>query len=154
MLVYLKRVTFDIDKVSCISIEETDRAVDVVLYLENSRHVIHRLNINGTEEYSDIKSVELIKEFYDQLILEVLRRDRTGNLSKRGENFKHLELKLDNIVDNFKNYFLTNEEYLRLNNESLNIETFSEALEVRNKIEGISKEVYDNAVYEISRLFK
>lgn len=154
MLVYLKRVTFDHDTVRCISIEETEKSIDIVMYLDNSRHVLHRIDLTKSNDYADIVSAELIKEFYDQLMVEMYRRVKSNQLSKNGENFKHYEKELDKIVNNFKNWFITNEEYNKLSNDRLNVETLEEAFEIRDKIDELSQKIYNEAVYAIDRLFK
>lgn len=100
-LVILESVTFDIEKLSSISIDETDKVMQVALYLENSRHVLHSINNLKSADSSQILEAKLLKTFYDTVILEVLRSGRQGRLSNNCWDFKVIEQKARGLISTF-----------------------------------------------------
>ena len=158
-IIVFDEVTFDIDKFSAISIDEGENIVQIALYLENSRHVIHTLNNLKSADNSTVLALKLLKSFYDNAILSVFNKISSNKITDNCFNMRELEKEVQEKILNLVIKLEENSEYRKANQLIYNatVDSLSYTKEEVDKaielVEALEKDWYTKGLLEIKQIF-
>lgn len=117
VIVFLESTTFDMDKFNSISVEESKDTLDVVLYLDGSKHLLHRLQGVSHADNITIKSIMLYKKLYDELLCGILRKKDSNSTLSRYVNYKEKEREAKNKIKQLLFDIANNSVYAKLSKD-------------------------------------
>lgn len=118
VLVFLESTTFDMDKFTSISVEESKDSLDIVLYLDRSKHLLHRLQGVSYADNITIKSIMLYKKLYDELLYRIPRRKESNRALYGCVNYKETERKAKNKIKQLLVDITKDSEYAKLREDA------------------------------------
>lgn len=151
--VFLKKFSFDMDKVTYLAVEEADKYADIVMYLNTSKHVIYRERLDGFSSYEDVKAIELIKFFYDSILLNAEEAIKSNNAYTKGMDFRLLEDELEKVIEEFKEFFTNNEEFKNLQDELVHTHDFLKVNDLRKRVNELSSHQFTLSKSKITQMF-